>query len=868
MQIIRWLLLSLFTVFLVIGGRSLPVQSQTPDPLPIVLQLQHQALEQQQEGEIFEAIATIQDSLTLLNPPTTTHQEQALANSLNILGDLYFTQSHFQAALEQWETAQPVYDQTLEWATYRHRNLIKQSQAQQHLGRLTQSCQLLLKSLNLSDPLICDAKGTIDDLKSLIKQFSHPTEQDTESLLELADLWRTVGNFDDANEVLELFSEKSDHPQVILTRANVARSRGDQERAQQEATQGIQFDIDFCPSTTSELYQQAIEAYQRLHNNSDARVQLRSHIYTLTTQLLQGNIADAITITNSQALQNPVKLVTPKSHPDDLMLLLQYAQSLNCIDVQSERHELQEFQTHQQKLSETQYTEIAIKLVQEIASTAHDQGNKQLESYALGYQGRFYEKSQQLDQAFNATEQALTLSGELPHLQYQWLWQKARILRQQNQPREKILPIYRLSYKILEGLRKNLVTFNQDVQYDFRDRVEPLYREYVDLLLRPTVIQSKIQQKDLQTARDIIEDLKLTELNNFFQENCAVFPREEIESLAQDTVILYPILLKDRVTILVKYPQEQDLREYHSSIAGKHIEQLIEQFRNNLARPGQFRAVQRQGAILYQNILQNVLQDIENNPELQINTLVFVLDTTLQQIPMAALFDGEHYLIERYAIAIAPGLQLIKPQTQRSNISQAFFAGVSKANKQRAPLPMVEYYQKLIQTVLPQTTVALNEKLDLETFAQAVREEPMQVFHVATHAVFSSNPEKTFIAVWDGEIKAQKLKRLFLQREARRSPPIDLLVLAACETATNDKRATLGLAGLATQSGARSTVAALWLIEANAIPGEFARSLYEYIQDPQLTKAQAFQKAQVELLHRTPNKTKQWAPYVLVGNWS
>jgi CHAT domain-containing protein len=63
-------------------------------------------------------------------------------------------------------------------------------------------------------------------------------------------------------------------------------------------------------------------------------------------------------------------------------------------------------------------------------------------------------------------------------------------------------------------------------------------------------------------------------------------------------------------------------------------------------------------------------------------------------------------------------------------------------------------------------------------------------------------------------------------------------------------------------------VAALWLIEANAIPGEFARSLYEYIQDPQLTKAQAFQKAQVELLHRTPNKTKQWAPYVLVGNWS
>ena len=46
-----------------------------------------------------------------------------------------------------------------------------------------------------------------------------------------------------------------------------------------------------------------------------------------------------------------------------------------------------------------------------------------------------------------------------------------------------------------------------------------------------------------------------------------------------------------------------------------------------------------------------------------------------------------------------------------------------------------------------------------------------------------------------------------------REDPLELLVLSACETAAGDKRAALGLAGMAIRAGARSTLASLWQVD-------------------------------------------------------
>jgi CHAT domain-containing protein len=93
--------------------------------------------------------------------------------------------------------------------------------------------------------------------------------------------------------------------------------------------------------------------------------------------------------------------------------------------------------------------------------------------------------------------------------------------------------------------------------------------------------------------------------------------------------------------------------------------------------------------------------------------------------------------------------------------------------------------------------------------------------------------------------------------------------LAACQTARGDKRATLGLAGVAINAGARSTLATLWKVIADESPGELLSQFYRQLKEnPNITKAEALRRAQLEFLKDdSRNRPYFWAPYVLVGNW-
>ncbi len=103
-------------------------------------------------------------------------------------------------------------------------------------------------------------------------------------------------------------------------------------------------------------------------------------------------------------------------------------------------------------------------------------------------------------------------------------------------------------------------------------------------------------------------------------------------------------------------------------------------------------------------------------------------------------------------------------------------------------------------------------------------------------------------------------------REQKRTQPIELLVLSACETASGDNRAALGLAGVALSAGARSTLASLWQIGDNST-ASFIDEFYRQLMTGKTT-AEALREAQVKML-ATPEYSlpMYWAPYVLVGNW-
>jgi CHAT domain-containing protein len=141
------------------------------------------------------------------------------------------------------------------------------------------------------------------------------------------------------------------------------------------------------------------------------------------------------------------------------------------------------------------------------------------------------------------------------------------------------------------------------------------------------------------------------------------------------------------------------------------------------------------------------------------------------------------------------------------------------------------------------------------------------VVHLATHGQFSSQADDTFILTWDNRLNAKELDTLLRVTDQSRPNAIELLVLSACQTATGDKRAALGLAGVAVRAGARSTLASLWSIDDKSsalLMSQFYRELVR----TEVTKAEALRLAQLSLLQNPRYQhPRYWAPFVLVGNW-
>ncbi|MEO1792152.1 MAG: CHAT domain-containing protein, partial [Cyanobacteria bacterium J06629_19] len=123
----------------------------------------------------------------------------------------------------------------------------------------------------------------------------------------------------------------------------------------------------------------------------------------------------------------------------------------------------------------------------------------------------------------------------------------------------------------------------------------------------------------------------------------------------------------------------------------------------------------------------------------------------------------------------------------------------------------------------------------------------------------------TFLSTWEGRLSVKELSEILQTRG--RSNAIELLVLSACDTASGDDRAVLGLAGLAVKSGARSTVATLWPVKDQAA-AKLMKELYEGIQSSEMSKAEALRQAQLTLLE-DPSFSDPffWSAYTLVGNW-
>ena len=491
------------------------------------------------------------------------------------------------------------------------------------------------------------------------------------------------------------------------------------------------------------------------------------------------------------------------------------------------------------------------------------------ESYALGYLGELYQTQQQFADAKRALSGALDIANTLQaaDLTYQWSW-KLGLIEKERQQTTAAIAYYETAVDALQAMRGNLVAIASDLRFDFAEQVEPVYRGYVDLLLA-SAKSSDTPSATLTKARQTIESLQLAELENYFQEPCVPVSQQldnVVESAVSPTAVVYPVILSDRTEIILKLPQ-QPLQQYTVPVSQTELETLLARLQRNLRLPYTINAVQSDAAQLYDWLIAPIEADLS---AAQIDTLAFVLDGFLRSIPMSVLFDGDRYLIEKYSIALAPGLQLVDPRPLEDKQLATIIAGLSEPPQAGfSQLPFVIDEVESVQQSTP-SRVLLNEAFTKSNLEAAINSTPYPLVHLATHGQFSSDPNETFILAWDNRIQVNELNRILRQSEQNRQAAIELLILSACETAVGDKRAALGIAGIAVQAGARSTLASLWNLDDQS-SALFSNYFYRELANADLSKAQALRNAQLKLFGDANSSAYQhplyWAPYVLLGNW-
>ena len=517
------------------------------------------------------------------------------------------------------------------------------------------------------------------------------------------------------------------------------------------------------------------------------------------------------------------------------------------------------------------------RLLLQAVRQAQTLGDVRGEAFALGTLGHWHECQGNYARALQFTQQAQGVADQ--QLQgrdslYLWQWQMGRILLAQDRPAEAI-QAYEQAVATLNEIRDDLLISDRDLQFDFRDTVEPIYRQLIALQLGEVAMPKERAQpageKDLPAALNTLESLKLAELQNYFGSDCEIIPFAEVQQgligANSATAVINSVLLGDQTAIIASFPNGSRQVAW-IPVDDTTLRETINAYRRELESYfDPFDGAQlSQAQQIYDWLIRPFTDQLTAN---RVDTLVFVNDGILRSIPMAALHDGQHFLVENYAISTIPTLSLTAPSTldpqQMKLLVMGLTESVAVEDEEFPALLYVDEEIDAIQQLVPNVQLLLNENFNLDRLKEQFNDTTYSVLHIATHGQFEAEPEDTFLITGQGEkLTLAEMEQLIRSMSANRES-IDLLALTACETAIGDERAALGLGGVAVRAGAKSAIASLWSIN-DAATAQFSALFYEGLVTSKLSKAKALQHAQIRMIQEN-NHPAYWSPYVLVGNW-
>lgn len=396
-------------------------------------------------------------------------------------------------------------------------------------------------------------------------------------------------------------------------------------------------------------------------------------------------------------------------------------------------------------------------------------------------------------------------------------------------------------------------------------------------------IQEIVAQLRTTTAAATLE---LSELNAL---------QDNLQQLEQRTVALYPLVLEDRLELVLVTANAPPIRRT-VNVRREDLNRAIADFRSALQSPS--RDAETPAQQLYDWLTRPIESDLA---QAETEVILYAPDGQLRYIPLVALHDGNQWVAQQWQVnnIVAASLTDInnQPFPEGFNILAAAFTEgqyevpISTRTLSFGGLAFARQEVENLAQLIPQTEQRLNQDFDQSMILEM---NDFNIIHLATHAAFNPGPpEDSFILFGDGSHVTLNEVRSWT------FPNVELVVLSACETAVGDVplgngAEVLGLGYLMQQAGAEAAIASLWRVSDGGT--QVLMDAFYIALNNGYSKTEALQRAQQALITsdqtvlggargdtadyeivdlRTGDPLAQsgdlehpyyWAPFILIGN--
>jgi CHAT domain-containing protein/tetratricopeptide (TPR) repeat protein len=432
--------------------------------------------------------------------------------------------------------------------------------------------------------------------------------------------------------------------------------------------------------------------------------------------------------------------------------------------------------------------------------------------------------------------------------------------------------------------------------------------------------QLKQQRDALTTAiRQELNQQRAILAKHFSTENSTLTPTtletaaRSIVNAQPGTVLIYPLVLKDKIQFLVAFQAGNGavtFRPFETQVSAQQLFKAIQIFRNHLSEttPGgrpiaDLKTVQASSQQLYTWLIKPLEAELKNSA---IKHLVFAPDSTTRYIPLAALYDGQQYLIQRFTVSTITAAsetdtttRTPKPTGQAPMLlamGASYFPNLNPLTYVPAELDAITKTNASSdrQGIYPGSKY-LDRTFDYEALQASLEKETYRILHLATHGAFKAGrPEDSYLVLGSGR---NLTTELIDQLGNYGLGNIHLVVLSACQTAVGD-RATdgieiPGISHFFLKNRVKSVIASLWNVN-DASTALIMQQFYKHLANG-MTKAEALKTVQQDLIQSTltakdaparsdisitvdpgvrtlQNSTTTfshpyyWAPFILIGN--